>query len=733
MNVEGLISDLAFILLLGAVVTVLFKWIRQPVVLGYIVAGFLASPNFTYLPSVTTEENIDFWAQIGIVVLLFSLGLEFSFRKLLNSGGSAVVTALTIVIGMMGMGFAVGHLLHFNHINCLFLGGMLSMSSTTIIIKAFTDMGMRQKKFASLVLAVLIVEDLFAVLMMVLLSSIAVDKGVEGSDLLFNVGKLVFFLVIWFLVGVYLLPTVLNRIRRFLNAETLLVVSMGLCLGMAVFSVYCGFSLALGAFVMGSILAGTSYAERIETVVSPVKDLFGAVFFISVGMMVRPSILAEYWLPILILSAVVIVGMIIFGTAGMLITGQSLRTAIQAGFSLSQIGEFAFIIASLGLSLGVLNENLYPIVVAVSVITTFTTPYFIKMSDPVASFVERHLPAPLHFLIDRYRIDAENSDAAGRPWGRVIKQFAWRIIIYSSVLLAIQILMQRLGMPYIFGFFGRWGKAVTIIGTLALMSPFLIAMLMPLSRDKSDEDAVRQARIPSLVMMIFSALIALGFVVRSFTLVYSMHAGAWVVISVVILLVLFFSRRVRTNMNRIENTFLDNLNERELRRSGKKNAVVNDLHQAYMTVGTACRFLGERLMDSDIRNKYGVNLVGIQRGARYLPIPNGRARLYPGDVITVIGTDEQLGRLLPDIEADLPAEDGTPDPSQIKLTSILLSENSPLISQTPRSAALRDTYDALVVAVDRGDKHIDSQPDLVFMPGDIVWLVGNPSKLANLK
>lgn len=733
MNVEGLISDLAFILLLGAVVTVLFKWIRQPVVLGYIVAGFLASPNFTYLPSVTTEENIDFWAQIGIVVLLFSLGLEFSFRKLLNSGGSAVVTALTIVIGMMGMGFAVGHLLHFNHINCLFLGGMLSMSSTTIIIKAFTDMGMRQKKFASLVLAVLIVEDLFAVLMMVLLSSIAVDKGVEGSDLLFNVGKLVFFLVIWFLVGVYLLPTVLNRIRRFLNAETLLVVSMGLCLGMAVFSVYCGFSLALGAFVMGSILAGTSYAERIETVVSPVKDLFGAVFFISVGMMVRPSILAEYWLSILILSAVVIVGMIIFGTAGMLITGQSLRTAIQAGFSLSQIGEFAFIIASLGLSLGVLNENLYPIVVAVSVITTFTTPYFIKMSDPVASFVERHLPAPLHFLIDRYRIDAENSDAAGRPWGRVIKQFAWRIIIYSSVLLAIQILMQRLGMPYIFGFFGRWGKTVTIIGTLALMSPFLIAMLMPLSRDKSDEDAVRQARIPSLVMMIFSALITLGFVVRSFTLVYSMHAGAWVVLSVVILLVLFFSRRVRTNMNRIENTFLDNLNERELRRSGKKNAVVNDLHQAYMTVGTACRFLGERLMDSDIRNKYGVNLVGIQRGARYLPIPNGRARLYPGDVITVIGTDEQLGRLLPDIEADLPAEDGTPDPSQIKLTSILLSENSPLISQTPRSAALRDTYDALVVAVDRGDKHIDSQPDLVFMPGDIVWLVGNPSKLANLK
>ena len=375
MDVQGLISDLAFILLLGAVVTVLFKWIKQPVVLGYIVAGFLASPHFEYLPSVTTEANIDFWAQIGIVVLLFSLGLEFSFRKLINSGGSAVVTALIIVTGMMCAGFAIGHLLDFNNINSLFLGGMLSMSSTTIIIKAFTDMGLRQKKFASLVLAVLIVEDLFAVLMMVLLSSIAINNSVEGGELLYSIGKLVFFLIIWFLVGVYVLPSLLNRIRRFLNSETLLVVSMGLCLGMAVFSVYCGFSLALGAFVMGSILAGTSYAERIEHVVTPVKDLFGAVFFISVGMMVQPAILVNYRGPILILSTVVIVGMIVFGTFGMLVTGQTLRTAIQSGFSLTQIGEFAFIIATLGMSLGVLDTTIYPIVVAVSVITTFTTPY----------------------------------------------------------------------------------------------------------------------------------------------------------------------------------------------------------------------------------------------------------------------------------------------------------------------------------------------------------------------
>ena len=306
MNVESLITDLAFILLLGAFVTVLFKWLKQPVVLGYIVAGFLASPNFTLLPSVNTLENIDFWAEIGIVVLLFSLGLEFSFKKLVNSGVSAIVTALIIVTGMMCAGFIVGYILDFNFINSLFLGGMMSMSSTTIIIKAFTDMGLRQQKFASQVLAVLIVEDLFAVVMMVVLSSIAINDSVEGSEMLMSIGKLVFFLVIWFLVGVYIIPTMLNRWRRFLNSETLLVVSMGMCLGMAVFSVYCGFSLALGAFVMGSILAGTSYAERIEHVTTPVKDLFGSVFFISVGMMVQPDILVKYWLPIIIISAVVI-------------------------------------------------------------------------------------------------------------------------------------------------------------------------------------------------------------------------------------------------------------------------------------------------------------------------------------------------------------------------------------------------------------------------------------------
>lgn len=732
MNVEGLITDLAFILLLGAVVTVVFKAIRQPVVLGYIVAGFLASPHFKYLPSVANEANIEFWAQIGIVVLLFSLGLEFSFKKLVNSGGSAVVTALVIITGMMISVFGIGKLMGFNDINALFLGGMLSMSSTTIIIKALTDMGMRQKKFATHVLAVLIVEDLFAVLMMVILSSMAINKSVESSELLYSVGKLVFFLVIWFAVGVYVLPSLLNGIRRHLNGETLLVVSMGLCLGMAVFSVYCGFSLALGAFVMGSILAGTSYAERIEHVVTPVKDLFGSVFFISVGMMVQPEVLVKYWMPILILALTVIVGMIIFGSLGMLLTGQTLKMSIESGFCLTQIGEFAFIIATLGMSLGVLDTTIYPIVVAVSVITTFLTPYFIKMADPAYDRLERRLPRPLHFLVEG-RGQAGRDGSRANPWAHVLKDSIGRTLLYIILLVGIIVIAHNVLLPICIRATNHWTRLLCAIGTVLVMSPFLVALMMPLKAGQNPGVSSEATKVPRIVMTFFRFLIAIGLVCHAVTVFYSVQTGVMAAIAAVILLVLVFSKRVRRNLLRIENRFMDNLNERELRRSGKKNAVVYDLHKAYMTVGTACSFVGERLMDSDVRSRYGVNIAGIQRGQQYIPIPDGKTRVYPGDIISVIGTDAQIERMLPEVEANLPEPEVPVDPSDVKLLSIKLSPTSPLISKTPRSASLRNNFDALVVAVDRGDEHIDSRPDLVFQPGDILWVVGNAAKLNKMK
>ncbi|MCH5219818.1 MAG: cation:proton antiporter [Muribaculaceae bacterium] len=735
MNIEGLISDLAFILLLGAFVTVFFKFIKQPVVLGYIVAGFLASPNFHYLPSVTTEANIDFWAEIGIVVLLFSLGLEFSFKKLVNTGASAVMTALIIVAGMMCAGFIIGHFMGFTTINSLFLGGMLSMSSTTIIIKAFTDLGLRQKKFASLVLAVLIVEDLFAVVMMVVLSSIAVNNSVQGSELLFSIAKLVFFLVIWFLVGVFVLPSLFNACRRYLNSETLLVVSMGLCLGMAVFSVYCGFSLALGAFVMGSILAGTSYAERIEHVVAPVKDLFGAVFFISVGMMVQPSIIAEYWTSILLLSGVVIVGMIIFGSFGMLVTGQTLRVAIQSGFSLTQIGEFAFIIATLGMSLGVLDATIYPIVVAVSVLTTFTTPYFIKMSDPFYNWVERHLPSQLRFLITRYHTDT-TKEKAGKAWRKSLGKGLWRIAVYTIVIIAISLLARRYLLSWLTDIIPSWSNLLATVITFAAMSPFLGGLLLPLSRllARSRTNKIRKKKqLPpntgTVIVAVIGFIIALFFIVNVVTWCYSMRFGALVAVTVLIITILVFSQRVRVQMGSIENRFFENLNERDLRRSGKNNNIVSDLHLAYMTVGTGCELVGQKLKDSQVRPRYGVNIVSIQRGGEWYTIPGGDMRVYPGDQIGVIGTDEQLEAFLPVVEKESKSGPDARHNVDFQLFNIVLEDGNPLIGKTPRTSGLRENFDALVIAIERNEQYIDQDSDETFMPGDLVWLVGDPKRI----
>ncbi|MBQ7854335.1 MAG: cation:proton antiporter [Muribaculaceae bacterium] len=734
--ITSLITDLAFILILGAIVTILFKWIKQPVVLGYIVAGFLASPHFEYLPSVNTEENIEFWAQIGIVVLLFSLGLEFSFKKLMNVGGSAVVTALIIVIGMMSGGFAIGHLLGFSHINSLFLGGMLSMSSTTIIIKAFTDMNLRAKKFASMVFAVLIVEDLFAVLMMVILSSIAVNNSVEGGEMLYSVGKLAFFLIIWFLVGVFMLPSLFNATRRFLNSETLLVVAMGLCLGMAVFSVYCGFSLALGAFVMGSILAGTSYAERIEHVVTPVKDLFGAVFFISVGMMVQPQVIFDYWSPILILSATVIIGMIIFGTFGMLVTGQTLKVAMQSGFSLTQIGEFAFIIASLGMSLGVLDNTIYPIVVAVSVITTFTTPYFIKMAEPAYNAVERILPKRLNFLINRYSTQASSESENNSLWSSLIHRYLWRVLLYSIILIAIIVVSQQFIQPWLYKHMNQWHRLIGSAITLAAMAPFLLALSVPVSK-KVELKRLREAHaridVPLIVMSLFRIIIASAFVVYVLATIYGVAIGISVGITVFVLLLIVFSKRVGKRLNNLESKFLDNLNERELRRSGKNNNLVSDLHLAYMQVGHGCEFVGQRLMDSNLRKRYGVNIASIQRGTSTIPVPKGDTRIFPGDILGVIGNDEQLQQLLPVVEAEEQDSAQSVKASEFRLTNVQLSEESPLLGKTSASANIRNQYSALVVAIQRGDEYLKPNGEVAFEPLDIIWLVGDPKIINQLK
>ena len=734
-NTNGLILDLAWILVLATIATLLFKKLKQPVVLGYILAGFLASPNFTYLPSISNLENIEIWADLGIVVLMFSLGLEFSFKKLMNSGSSAIITALIIIVGMTLAGFGVGYLLNLNTINCIFLGGMISMSSTTIILKAFTDLGLKQQKFASMVLAVLIIEDLFAVLMLVLLSSIAMGD-VQGSELIFSIAKLCFFLIIWFVVGVYVLPSFLDKVSSYLNSETLLVVSMGLCFMMAAFSVMCGFSLELGAFVMGSILAGTVFAERMEHVIAPVKDLFGAVFFISVGMMVQPSVIATYYPQILLLAAVVIVGMIIFGTLGMLVTGQTLQVAIKSGFSLTQIGEFSFIIASLGMGLGVLDASLYPIIVAVSVITIFTTPYFIKLSTPAYNFVEKHLPEGLKFLINRYSSQVVDTNETRRLWREILGRYIWRIVLYSVILIAIIFACRQMLFPLMEYFMPKWGHIVATAISLVIMSPFLTALSF--TTIKSDQkmklhQTASFYEVPLIAMSIIRYILALLFVVYFLTVCYSSWVG-WIGGTICFFLIIVFaSSKLMKRFRRMEKKFMNNLNNRENARSGANNNLVSDLHQAFLDIKPQCRFAGDRLKDSGLRSEFGVSVSSIRRGDEFIPLPTGDTRIFPGDTLGIIGTDSQIKRLNDEIDNVSHKKDSV-RPTDIELKSILLTDKSPIIDRPLFETDLRKDYFCMVISVQRDDNEfINPGPTTVLKAGDLLWIVGDPAQFDKMK
>lgn len=742
-DINSLISDLALILVLGAVATVVFKMLKQPIVLGYIVAGFLASPHFTLLPSVASEANIEFWAQIGIIVLLFSLGLEFSFKKLVDVGGSAIVTALIIVLGMMSLGFVVGKFLGYGLVNSIFLGGMISMSSTTIILKALTDLNMRQRRFVPMTFAVLIVEDLFAVVMMVILSSIALNNSVKGEEMIGSILKLSFFLIMWFTVGIFMIPTLFKRFKRYISDEQMLIIAMGLCFAMVLFSINSGFSAALGAFVMGSILAGTIEAERIERLVSPVKDLFGAVFFISVGMMVNPTVMTQHWIVIALLAAVVIVGMILFGTFGMLATGQPLKLAMESGFSLTQIGEFSFIIATLGTSLGVLDKSIYPIIVAVSVVTTFTTPFFIKQAVPCYNALYKILPKSWTRLLNGYSQGASESETSESVslWKSIVSRYVVRVIVYSVVVIALIALCRSYLLPLMLNWLGNggWAKLLCAAVSLAIVGPFIAAMITPSVKRSEHERLVETtgtvSYVPFVIMILISLVLSIGYVAALLQGIY--HSGAAVIAAILLIAtsmiaLVMVPTPLRNKIQRIEKRFISNINERENRRTGHENNLVSDLHLAYMTVGHDCPFLGEKLRNLDLRTRYGVNIVNVQRAGKHHPVPSGDMRIFPGDLLGVIATEEQIQRVLPLIEAQHDVIDTSH--IDVKFIHFTIGAHSPIVGKTLEKANLRENYGALLVAVQRDeDDFISPTPDLMFNTGDILWIVGDPKQLAPLK
>ena len=740
-----LISDLALILICAGLMTLIFKRLKQPLVLGYIVAGFLASPHFSLTPSVIDTASIHTWSESGVIFLLFALGLEFSFKKLMKVGGAAVIAACFIIFSMIMIGMTVGWLFGWKSMDCLYLGGMLAMSSTTIIYKAFDDLGLRQQRFAGLVLSILIIEDILAIVLMVLLSTVAVSQNFEGGEMVFSIAKLVFFLILWFVVGIYLIPIFLKRSKKWVSNETMLILSLAMCFGMVVLAAKVGFSPAFGAFIMGSILAETVEAETIEKLVAPVKDLFGAIFFVSVGMMVDPAMIVAYIGPIITITLAILLGQIIFGTCGVILSGQPLKMAMQCGFSLTQIGEFAFIIASLGVSLNVTSSFLYPIVVAVSVITTFLTPYMIRLAVPAYTIVEKRMPEKWKQMLEQYASGLQTVNHENN-WKKLLLDVTRMVSIYSVLCVAVILVSFQFVMP-IFRLIlpEDWVKWVGAIFTILCISPFLRAIVM--KKNHSIEFQAlwhdnRFNRAPLVSTIIFRVIIAMGFLLFVIQSLFDTSTLLVIGVAFVLVILMILSRFLKKQSIYMERTFIQNLNFRDTHAEfkGKKRPkyegtlLSRDLHLSDFDIPADSLWAGYTLKELNLGKKYGVHVASIIRGLHRINIPGANVRIYPGDTIQVIGTDEQLAEFSRQAEkVAMAGEENEIEKREMHLKQFVIKEDSPFLNTTIMDSGIRNEYHCLVVGVEKEYGHLLSpEAHMLLEDGDVVWVVGEKEHVYQL-
>lgn len=730
--------DLAIILITAGVITVIFKWLKQPLVLGYIVAGFFIGPYFPWFPAITDDTNVHVWSDIGIVFLMFALGLEFSIKKLKKVGATGAITALTELAIMFVLGNMVGHILGMGHMDCIFLGCMLSISSTTIIIKSFDDLKLKQQKFTSTVTAVLVVEDLVAVLLLVILSTLSVSKSFNGGELALSMVKLGFFLIVWFTFGIFLIPTFLRWMRRWMTEETLCIVAVGLCFGMVVLADFAGFSTALGAFVMGAILAETIEADVIHRIITPIKNLFGAVFFVSVGMLVDPGVLVKYFVPILVIAGTVVLFKSSAATLGILLSGKPMKTAMQGGFCFCQIGEFSFIIAGLGLSFGVIDANLYPIIVSVSIITTFVTPYMIKAGLPAYEKLYPKLPARVKKALEQYSTSSRVTTHEKKLSDFVKKQLV-TILFYGVILLALAFLSSLLLKPALNSLFASWdaapiwGNLLGMLITLFIMAPFLWALAVKnVNRDRVRKmlqtyNHSQVAVIPLLALRYFLALFVVGWVVSKYV---HLAVGLLFVIAIVVVLGVLLSRRATDFYNRIEDRFVANFNQRQAQHSFQiPESLEKNFLMERMTVTPYSPLAGLTLNGTQLRQEYHVNVVTIERAGKVYDLPDKDMLIMPADRLTLLAGEDQLARVrsVIEVEPDMLIHDHSDH--EINTYRLEVAADNPLVGVDIRNSGFTSKYHAMVIGIERGrDYMVNPMADTRFQAGDVVWFV-SPKEL----
>ena len=736
----NLVKDLAIILIAAGLFTIISKALKQPLILGYIIAGFIVGPHLG-LFGISSKESVEQWSEIGIIFLLFALGLEFSFKKLLKVGSSALITAGCVCVGMFVTGNIVGHALGWSSMESIFLGGLMSMSSTTIIIKAYTDLGLKNKAYSTLVFGTLVVEDLIAVVLMVLLTTIATANQFAGGEMLMGLAKLLFFLILWFLVGIYVIPSFLKWARKYLTDEILLLVAIGLCFGMVTLASFAGFSSALGAFVMGSILSETIEGEHISKLVTGIKDLFGAIFFVSVGMMVDPQVIAQHWLPILILTIVTVIGMTLFGSLGALVAGRGLNTAVHTGFSLAQLGEFSFIIAGLGVSLGVMRGFIYPVIIAVSVITTFTTPYMIKAATPVCNFLYKKLPVKLLAKLDPSPdASAKASEAEQSEWRHLLKRYGLRVLLYGVILIAIflgsRLYLDKLLSGLLPDATAGLRNAINLAVTLLVMSPFLYGLAVNGGDIKHSAVQLMKEKDsnkwPVLALIFLRIFAAIAFVIATVLMHYSL--SYWSLLLIVLAGVAFFilARRSVHQFTGLEERFITNLNQKE--EYERKRAPIaagvrakmkgHDVAAENVIISPNSEYAGRQLKNIPFRQKYGINIAKVIRGSRRILVPSPEEYIYPYDEVLAIGTKEEVKRFVEDMTAEALSNPVSYETDDFVLDSFELQKGCYLDGKVLRETNMRQKG-CMVVGVERdGLSLMSPKPDFRFQAGDFVWLAG---------
>lgn len=744
-ELPALVKDLALILIVASMVTLIFKRLKQPLVLGYIVAGFIVSPHLPLTMSVVDKADIQTWADIGVMFLLFSLGLDFSFKKILKMGLAPIIAALCTVFFMSMMGMTVGHLFGWSHMDCVFLGGMLAMSSTTIIYKAYDDMGLSQQSFAKLVMSVLILEDILAIVMMVMLSAIASGSDPDGAQMVGSVLKITFFLILWFLVGLYVIPTFLRVTRKLMTDETLVIVALGLCCAMAWISTAVGFSSAFGAFVMGSILAETIEVERIEKVVAPVKNLFGAIFFVSVGMLVDPKILVDYAMPIIALVIAIMVGQAIFGTFSYMLSGQPLKTAMRCGFSMAQVGEFAFIIASLGLSLNVISSFMYPVIVAVSVVTTFITPYMIRAAVPTYDVITKALPRRWARRLNHLGTAHQTTTKEMSTWRSLLRKMAINSLIYTVLCIAVTAVMLTFALQFFRHILPHWwANGATAILTLVCISPFMRALVMKNNHSEEFKELWTESRLnrlPLIFTVLFRVTIAAAILFYVCNYLARFANAIVITLAMTIIIIMVLSRRLKKSSIGMERRFIANLHSREVKAQveGKskplfeKNLVERDIHVSDVDVPTDSSWAGKTLGELKLSSRFGVYVSSILRGHKRINIPGGHTIIFPNDRLQAIGNDEQLQVFAQAIRTDVEAEDTQVELREMKLQKVKLGKDSPFIGLTLKESGIRERYNCMVVGVEEGQDSLTCiNPNREFAAGDIIWVVGEKASIKSL-